>query len=460
MMWQSTLVVAAVAILLSGACVQAATWQSDDSFFPILPWDGLFGWETKIKGFSDPLESVAECNFTVAGFVQPSQVPECEKLGLKAIISRPESKGPGHVNWLGATVEEIDATVKHKVEEAGSSDTVLGYFITDEPGTQKFPALAAAVAAVKKYAPGKLAYINLFPGYATIGNPDESQLGAASFTEYLEKFVADVKPEILSYDNYKIFTSDNLQSRDQGASLLQGPDGGPTGRPGARVAFLEHRLLQPDQELHQRSVPSQSDAASLHHACGRWAGARLVYVFPARLCLRSRGQRWSPHGDLVYLRDVNRQVKVLGPIMNWHEVDRRVLHRSCSGRWSAQAAGEANRTSGIAHVHKRLQRRDPADYDRRVRGQGRLRLCDVGQFELGEVGQHSSAHGQALRQERSNLRCRWGCVTLGRDERPVARAGRGGADRAEIVAFECSSFGLDLKSGPQGQCGICDSLQA
>ena len=37
---------------------------------------------------------------------------------------------------------------------------------------------------------GKLAHINLYPNYATLGAPDRSQLGAPTYTEYLERFVA------------------------------------------------------------------------------------------------------------------------------------------------------------------------------------------------------------------------------------------------------------------------------
>ncbi len=89
---------------------------------------------------------------------------------------------PWFGKWREMNDEEIDQTVKQMVEAAGNNPAVLGYFIMDEPGAPAFPALAKAVAAVKKYAPGKLAYINLFPSYATVGAPDKSQLGTATYT--------------------------------------------------------------------------------------------------------------------------------------------------------------------------------------------------------------------------------------------------------------------------------------
>ena len=101
---------------------------------------------------------------------------------------------------------------------AGKSPAIKGYFIMDEPGVADFPALGKAVAAVKKYAPGKLAYINLFPNYATLGAPDMSQLGTSNYTEYLERFVAEVKPQVISYDNYMVQFSDDLKNTGKAAS--------------------------------------------------------------------------------------------------------------------------------------------------------------------------------------------------------------------------------------------------
>ncbi|HZH73909.1 MAG TPA: hypothetical protein VFD91_15540, partial [Mariniphaga sp.] len=55
----------------------AVDWPKD--FFPILPWDFL--------GFPEySLEDVADCNFTIAGFVRPYDLHRVEENGLKAII--------------------------------------------------------------------------------------------------------------------------------------------------------------------------------------------------------------------------------------------------------------------------------------------------------------------------------------------------------------------------------------
>src|SRR5205814_5722787 len=66
-----------------------------------------------------------------------------------------------------------------------------------------------------------MAYINLFQDYATLGAPDISQLGTSNYSEYLERFVSEVKPQVLSYDNYSIQYSDDLKKADVGASYFR-----------------------------------------------------------------------------------------------------------------------------------------------------------------------------------------------------------------------------------------------
>ena len=185
--------------------VAAEALKTPSGFFPIMPWDPLYGWKRPSVDHRHGLESMADCDFTVGGFVKAADLRKAKQFGLKVLIFPDvEDAGSWTREWKKLSDSEIDARVKSLIKNSAHNDTVLGYFIMDEPGASSFPALAKAVAAVKKYAPGKLAYINLFPGYATIGAPDQSQLETPSFTEYLERFVREVKPQILSYDDYMV----------------------------------------------------------------------------------------------------------------------------------------------------------------------------------------------------------------------------------------------------------------
>lgn len=290
-------------------------------FFPILPWDPQHGWREPFVNREQGLESIAECGFTLAGFVQPRDLPLCEKLGLAAIMAPPSGDQPWFGKWRELTDEQIDERVRAMVEQAGDSKAVVGFFLTDEPGTPLFPKLAKAVAAVRKYAPGKLAYINLFPGYATIGAPDASQLGAASFTEYLERYVTEVKPQFISYDNYMVQYSDDMRDPRKAAiyyrDLLE-----------VRRVALKHGLpfwnIVSSNQI-RPPTPPPSPANLLFQAYTTLAaGGRGVswYTYYGGTPTK-RGYAYAPidhtggrTATWSYLQMVNHQLRHIGPLMN------------------------------------------------------------------------------------------------------------------------------------------------
>ncbi len=285
-------------------------------FFPILTWDKLRGWKPPYRDAKQGLVSIAECHFTIAGFVNVEDIPACEKLGLAAIVPPDEKTPAAGKQWLKLSDAEIDARVRVMVERSGTSKAVLGYFIMDEPGVTAFPTLAKVVAAVKKHAPGKLAYINLYPSYATVGAPDRSQLGTATYTEYLERFVNEVRPQLLSYDNYMVEYSDDLQDAKKAAlyfaDLLE-----------IRRVSLKYRLpfwnvVSCNQIRPLTTIPSPSNMA-LHAYTTLAAGGRGISWYK----YHQDAYHYAPidnSGEKTltwrYLQAVNHQVRTLGPIVN------------------------------------------------------------------------------------------------------------------------------------------------
>ncbi|HEU5315357.1 MAG TPA: hypothetical protein VFX49_04565, partial [Chloroflexota bacterium] len=185
-----------------------------DRFFPILPWSPLRGWEEPWHEPAHGLESIAGAGFTIAGFVQARDLAACHRLGLKAIVAPPKRPRYMGDHWR-ALVETgaLDDHVRQWVRETEStpgSQAVAGYFVMDEPGASMFPVLGQVVDAFRRHAPGKLAYVNLYPNYATINTYDESgaaqksQLQTDTYAEHLERYVAEVRPQFLSYDNYMV----------------------------------------------------------------------------------------------------------------------------------------------------------------------------------------------------------------------------------------------------------------
>jgi hypothetical protein len=318
------LVVTLTIVMLLAARLPAKTdglpgtpgFAADKDFFPIMPWDSLDAAGDRAGSRENGVRSMAACNFTVSAFAKPGDLPLIRKLGLKAMMRAPSEDEPWTKKWLGVPDDVIDASLKRWVEQTADSEVVLGYFITDEPGTPKFPALGKALEAVRKYAPGKLAYINLFPGYATLGASDQSQLGSASFTEYLERFVAEVRPHILSYDNYRITFSDNLQSRQLGASYFE--DLLEVRRVAQKHGIPFWNTVCSNQIRPYTTVPSPANLLLQAYTTLAAGGRGLAWY-----TYYKKGYAYAPIDKAgnrtdtwYYLQMVNRQVKVLGPMMN------------------------------------------------------------------------------------------------------------------------------------------------
>jgi hypothetical protein len=307
MVCHTTLLLAALMLLALALSVQAGDlhWLGEPDmakdFFPIMVWDTLNADHVSPESRPRALADMAECGFTIGAYVEPKDLPECERLGLKAIIRITSDQPPWNGKWETMTDEQIDQAVKKLVEECGNSNALIGYYIVDEPRTSKFPALAKAVAAVRKHAPGKLAYINLFPG----------------FGKNLEQYVTDVSPQMISWDNYNVFYSDDAQSRE-----------------GINGYYRD--LMQYRQVALAHGIPFWNTicACRIRPFTTVPSPANLLYQAYTTLAAGGRGIAWYPYWqrgiygynilDLAgnrtdtwqYVQMVNKQVRVLGPIMN------------------------------------------------------------------------------------------------------------------------------------------------
>ena len=312
----------ATALLLIGCHAKSSppppspsdSFSLPDGFFPLMSWESPSRPSANAK-LDDPrqgLASFAECGYTTVGFVRPHHLPQCERLGLKAIVSA----GTGRVKWSKLSDEQIVTHFKSLVDQSRGSDAVLGYFITDEPGAGEFAALAKAVAAVKRLAPGKLAYINLYPDYATIGDASFSQLGTATYAEYLERFVREVKPQILSYDNYRVLISNDLKDAAKAASYYRN--------------MLEVRRVAQANGLPFWNIASSNQIRPFTPIP---SPANLLFQAYTTLAAGGQGLTWFTYyqgnyqlGPIdgagrrttlwSYLKMVNEQVRVIGPAMH------------------------------------------------------------------------------------------------------------------------------------------------
>ncbi|MDA0659971.1 MAG: hypothetical protein O2931_03020 [Planctomycetota bacterium] len=112
-------------------------------------------------------------------------------LRAKLVIGTPDIDDPDQAKKLAETIQQV----KHH-------PALYAYHLIDEPNAQTFPRLGKLVAFLRKHDHSHLAYINLFPTYAS-----NEQLGtngdvSTAYREYLRQFVAIVKPGLISYDHY------------------------------------------------------------------------------------------------------------------------------------------------------------------------------------------------------------------------------------------------------------------
>jgi hypothetical protein len=118
-----------------------------------------------------------------------------------------------------AQAAKLDALIKRVMKHPA----LEGYYLTDEPGAASFPGWGKLVAFIRARDPKHLAYINLFPTYATpeqlgvsadamdrnkVGLPSNfagagtSADTIAAYREHLRAYLKTVKPELISYDHY------------------------------------------------------------------------------------------------------------------------------------------------------------------------------------------------------------------------------------------------------------------
>lgn len=165
--------------------------------FAVLPWS----W---VPADREVLDGIRECGFNMAGFVAPEALDAVQAAGLKAFVSGAHT----HVGDAEAELpdEEIERRVRELVAQVGQHPAAFGYYLRDEPSAAVYPGLRRWVAAYAKAHPGGLAYINLFPNYASA-----AQMGVATYEEYLSQYVAAVKPRFISYDHYALMEDGSLR---------------------------------------------------------------------------------------------------------------------------------------------------------------------------------------------------------------------------------------------------------
>jgi hypothetical protein len=104
---------------------------------------------------------------------------------------------------------------------------MYSYHLRDEPSISAFPALGKLVEYLRQRDPAHMAYINLFPTYATNQQLDTQGDTVTAYKEYVRQYVEIVKPALISYDHYHFSASERSDEQFRGTPYFaNGRDGG------------------------------------------------------------------------------------------------------------------------------------------------------------------------------------------------------------------------------------------
>ena len=210
-------------------------------------------------------------------------------------------------DWTKVDPAIARSNVTSLVKQVNKLPAVYGYYLRDEPPAGFFPGLATVASLIHEMAPGKWAYINLFPNYA-----ENWQLQASGYEEYIEKFVSTCQPTQLSYDHYAIL--DNGTIRGGYFANLES----------MRAAALKHRLPFWNIVLANAHFNyAEPSAASMRFqvftslAYGARGIAYFTYFAPQVGNYRGApiDQFGNPTQTWDYVRNVNLQIQKLAPTL-------------------------------------------------------------------------------------------------------------------------------------------------
>ena len=118
---------------------------------------------------------------------------------------------PGKPDVPGTMRDVVQLSVYDKISKdfrsAGRMHKVIeAMSIADEPSAQDFPYLGEAVKAAERAFPECMIYFNLFPSYAFMAantvSETISQLGVATYQEYIDKYCQYIPLDYISFDFY------------------------------------------------------------------------------------------------------------------------------------------------------------------------------------------------------------------------------------------------------------------
>ncbi|QGQ99702.1 hypothetical protein EHS13_34995 [Paenibacillus psychroresistens] len=246
----------------------------------------------------------------------------CEKHGLKTYLADDRIYEAVHSDNWKALIDEV-------VEDYKGYPALYAYDIKDEPGADDFSRISEIVSYLKIIDPTRHAYINLFPNYAS-----PNQLNTATYEEYVDRFIQEVKPFVISYDHYHFFKPAEITSeteiKDERQRLIYEASIRRQNRPGyfENIELIRQKSLQYDLPfIFIALLVTHGPYRDLTEAELRWEAFQALAYGAKSICWFTY---WNPPPDSVWnfrnaviddgvetehyqeMKRINPQLKLLG----------------------------------------------------------------------------------------------------------------------------------------------------
>jgi hypothetical protein len=237
----------------NGTTKQAvAEWQLGE---PIVTMWGL-----GLPALSDEVaQYAAEGGFNVVGVTRSAELTTALRYGLRAMYWKSSLLSP---DAIGDPVlqPQLDALIN----SVHNHPAMYGYMLTDEPNAAEFPGLQQLVTYLHDHDSEHFGYINLFPAHA-----DPSQLGASSYSAYLNQYLGIVQPSLLSSDCYQFTTTGDSPEYFQNLAALSGA---------ARAANLPFlNIVQGNAHGPGYRVPNANELRFLNYTTLAYGAQGIMY---------------------------------------------------------------------------------------------------------------------------------------------------------------------------------------
>ena len=193
---------AILSLLLAGALFTASA-QTFAQPPEISPRDfALMAWD---QSPTDPhqLDLMRQAGLNISGFCTPGDLDQVQAARMACFVSDARANG---YDWTEMPDKKtLQKNIGALVAEVRNRPAALGFFLYDEPQTQMMPGLGEVAEMLRNAMPGAWTYINLLPNYGTA-----ERMGAPTYDAYVQKYMDEIRPPLLSYDNYSLFNGEML----------------------------------------------------------------------------------------------------------------------------------------------------------------------------------------------------------------------------------------------------------